>query len=110
MLGLESVHAGPAVRDSGRKRFRLSHATTGCAPPTSVLDALERDLMDCGSEPSRHLEAIDISVGDTDDDELPGSAVVQMASNSLVPCDRLAEVTHGLTGTQLDSSTHSGDP
>ena len=54
--GLESVHAGLArVRDSGRKRLRLSHATTGCASPTSVLDALERDLVDCGSEPSRHF-------------------------------------------------------
>ena len=55
--------------------------------------------MDCGSEPSRHdLEASDISVGDTDDDEVPGTAVVQMASNPLVPCDRLAEVTHTQTG------------
>ena len=75
-----------------------------------MLDALERDLMDCGSEPSRHLEAIDISVGDTDDDEVPGIAVVQMASNPLVPCDRLAEVTHTDRAPSKPTIGVDGDP
>ena len=99
------------MRDSARKRLRLSQATTVWAPPASVLDAVERDLRDCGT---RDLEAIDISVGDTDDDQFPGTVDAEMASNPQDPCGRFAEVVHTqagrpptgrlvLMGTQVDS-------
>ena len=83
-IRVDSVCGAGSVRNSARKRLRLSQASTVVAPPESVVDALEADLshpfqddLETGATIEHDLECVHNSVGDAGDGT--GLTVVERA-------------------------------
>ena len=88
-----SVCGPGGVRNSARKRLRLSQASTVVAPPESVVDALERDLSHPSHEADDRCEDISVDVRDC-----TGVAVVQRAVDAQShQCARVAEFAEAQT-------------
>ena len=83
-IRVDSACGAGSVRNSARKRLRLSQASTVVAPPESVVDALEVDLshpfqddLATGATIEHELECVHNSVGDVGDGT--GLTVVERA-------------------------------